>query len=347
MRFHVISLPHTNTTRAYDWCAYTGKVRKFCDMMTARGHTVYLYAGEDNEANVAELIPCITRHEQEQFFPEGMAEFIPGLPYWTLMNSHAIAAIQGRAEVHDVVCHIAGLCQQPIAQALPGMLHVEFGIGYGGTFADFRVFESYAWMHTVYGHQQGTHSADGRYYDAVIPNYFDVNDFTFQAEKGDYFMYLGRLIDRKGVQVAADVCKHLDARLVVAGDGPNPPNYGELVGLVGVERRAELLAGAKALFVPTQYVEPFGGVAIEAMLSGTPVIPTDWGAFTETVSQGETGFRCRTLAEFVDAARHVGDLDPCIIAKKASRYSMEVVGEEYETYFDRLAGLWGTGWSAL
>lgn len=347
MNFHVVSLPHTQTTKAYDWCAYTAKVRKFCQMMTARGHTVYLYSGDENEAPCTEHISCITKEEQARFFPTGMADFIPGQPYWTVMNGRAAAEIAKRANPRDFVLVIGGYAQKPIADMLPQMMCVEFGIGYGGTFADYRVFESYAWMHTVYGHQQGTHTADGRYYDVVIPNYFDADDFTFQAEKDDYYLFLGRLINRKGVQVAADVCKHLDARLIVAGEGPEPPDYGERVGLVGVEERAKLLAGAKALFVPTQYIEPFGGVAIEAMLSGTPVITTDWGAFTETVSHGETGFRCRTLAEFVDAARHVGSLDPHVISKKAQRYTLPVVAEEYETYFHRLEGMWGLGWSAL
>jgi hypothetical protein len=48
------------------------------------------------------------------------------------------------------------------------LLAVEFGIGYPGSFAKYRVFESYAWMHTTYGAQRGA-DIDGVWYDAVIP----------------------------------------------------------------------------------------------------------------------------------------------------------------------------------
>ena len=65
MRFHVVSLPHTNTTLAYSACAYTEKGRKFCVMMhELLGHDVYLYGGEDNEAPCTEAISCISADER-------------------------------------------------------------------------------------------------------------------------------------------------------------------------------------------------------------------------------------------------------------------------------------------
>ena len=41
-----------------------------------------------------------------------------------------------------------------------------------------------------------------------------------------------------------------------------------------VEGRRKLMAEAAAFICPTQYVEPFGNVAVEAQMSGTPVITT-------------------------------------------------------------------------
>jgi glycosyltransferase involved in cell wall biosynthesis len=155
------------------------------------------------------------------------------------------------------------------------------------------------------------------------------------------------LIERKGYQIAVDVCKHLGKRLIIAGHG-TPPEYGEYVGVVGTEERAKLMGGAIATFTPTIYVEPFGTVAVEAMACGSPVISTDWGAFTETVIHGVTGFRCRTMQEFVDAAEQAKTLDRNLIGEYSkNRYGLDTVGLMYQTYFTRLQSLWGRGFYEL
>ena len=105
------------------------------------------------------------------------------------------------------------------------------------------------------------------------------------------------------------------------------------------------MGNAIATFVPTQYIEPFGNVNIESQACGTPVITTDWGAFTETVIQGVTGYRCRTFDEFCKAAENSVNLDPKIIRKHAiSKYSVDNIRYEYDKYFKRLYTLWGNGW---
>jgi len=352
MRFHVVALPHTHVTDAFSACAFTMKVKNFCRMMTERGHEVVLYAGEQNAAPVTEHVVCIDEaaraaHVGDRHYTE--APWEPLSPAWTVFLANAIDGIRARAGQRDFICLIGGYAQKAISDAFPAHLCVEIGVGYGGCVLPFKIFESYAWMHTVYGARSmnAPCAVDGAWYDAVIPGYLDPAEFPYRGRhrrEHDYYLFVGRLIDRKGYRVAQEVCEKLGKRLVLAGPGEHH-GYGEFVGVVGPEERGRLMAGARALFAPTTYIEPFGNVAIEAMACGTPVIATDWGAFTETVVDGVTGYRCRSFAEFIQAAKAAPHLDPQVIRRHILRhYSLGVIGAQYERYFERLSTLWGQGW---
>lgn len=330
MRFHVVSLPHTQTTKAYSACAYTQKVIGFCKMMMGKGHEVFLYSGTMNEA------PC-TKHICVMYYPPKLeghyvnASFDKETDYWKFFNKVAINCIEETIQSKDFICLIAGTCHKPIADAFPEHMSVEFGVGYSGIFSKYKVFESYAWMHCNYGP-----NADGQWFDAVIPNYLDPIDFTFSEEKENYYVYLGRKIDRKGYKIAQEVCDKLGKKLIIKG----PPD-----DTIGPEERSQLLSKAQALFCPTIYIEPFGTVTAEAMMCGTPVITTDWGAFTENNIPDVTGYRCRTFSEFCKATEDVLKLDKKTIRDYAmSKFSLDVVANQYEQYFNRLNTLWGKGW---
>lgn len=350
MRFHVCGLPHTSVTLAYTACAFTERVRKFCTMMHGLGHEVFLYAGPDaTDAKVTEFIPCITEERRAeacggQHFVH--ASFDNSRPHWRMFNANAIAEIGKRIQPRDFICIIGGLAHKPILDAFPHHMGVEFSIGYGGNFAPYRIWESYAWMHTCYGAQSGgdPNTIDGRWFDAVIPGSFDPADFPFQAAKDDYCVFLGRLTPRKGIGVAVEACRRLGMRLVIAGQG-DAPDYGEHVGVVGPEERGRLLAGARAAFVCASYIEPFGNAAVEAQLCGTPVLASPWGAMTETVEDGKTGFLCHTLAEFMGGVKLCSALSPAYIRDWAVRlYSTDMIALKYQRHFERLASLWREGW---
>jgi glycosyltransferase involved in cell wall biosynthesis len=352
VRFHVVSLPHTQTTLDFTACAFTEKVRKFAVMMKSLGHTVYVYSGDKNEAPCDEHIQCFTEKERLAACDGGhytMASFDDSKPHWIKFNQAVIKELRNRLEDKDFICVIGGYSHRSIAHAYPNHMTVEFGIGYPGTFAKYRVFESYAWMHTVYGAQSNGNpaAADGRFYDAVIPAYIEPELFPFVEEPDDYYLFMGRLIERKGYEIAAEACKRTGSRLIVAGQG-RPPSYGEYVGVVGKEKRAELFGRAIASFAPTVYVEPFGTVVIESQACGTPTITTDWGAFTETVVNGFNGQRCRTLKDFMEAVEKCKSLDRKKIHRHAvETYGLPSVALRYEDYFSRLLTLWGDGWYSV
>lgn len=347
MRFHVVSLPHTQTTLDYTSCAFTEKVRRFAMMMKRLNHTVYLYSGEFNTVVVDEHIPCITEEMREQslngtHYTQG--SFDASLPHWIHFNGTVIREMSTRIQERDFICLIGGYSQKPIADAFPAHITVEFGIGYPGTFAKYRVFESYAWMHSIYAQHRSAADVDGNFFDTVIPGYLEPEMFPLTEKKQDYYLFIGRLIDRKGYRIAQEVCQRLGKRLILAGAGEQH-GYGEFVGVVGPEERAKLYGGAIATFVPTLYIEPFGNVVIESHMCGTPTITTDWGAFTETNVEGVTGYRCRTLKEFMKAAVDCVGMDPVRIrATAVNRYSLEAIAPRYHAYFQRLETLWDKGW---
>lgn len=351
--FHLVGLPHTNVSNEHSSCAFNQKVKKFGQMMKSLGHTVYLYSSEFfDESSCTTHITCITEEERVACLNGKhytKASFDYSLPHWKKFNSIAIDGIKLRIQHKDIICVIGGLAHKEIADAFPNNMTVEFGIGYSGTFSKYRVFESYAWMHTIYGQQYGAQAAHGNFFDDVIPSYFDISEFPMVETKNDYFLFIGRITEDKGYRIAIEACKALNKRLIIAGSGQSP-DWGEYVGEVDSVRRGELMSRAKAVFVPSTYIEPFGSVAVEAQLCGTPVICTDWGALTETVIEGVTGYRCRTLKEFVDATKSadLGELNYQTIRDWAvAHYSLEVVAEQYQDYFDRLLTLYDNGWYQL
>ena len=179
-------------------------------------------------------------------------------------------------------------------------------------------------------------------------------NFEFSDTKDDYYLFVGRLIYRKGLDVAVEVTKQLGKKLIVAGQGSliNPNErlnitdpHVEHIGSVGPEERSKLMSRARAVFAPTYYIEPFGGVAVEAQMCGTPVITSDFGAFTETVLHGVTGYRCRTLDDFVFASENVDKLSYSTIRQWAvNNYSMDRIKLMYDEYFHKVYDIWKKGW---
>lgn len=347
MRFHVIALPHTQVTKEFAVDAFTEKVRRFSTMMFERNHEVFLYAGEVSEAKSTEHVVCISESQRKRAVGENHyvnASYDPNSEHWQIFNSNVIAELRKRIQPHDFICLTGGVAQKPIADAFPDHISVEYGVGYPGSFAKYRVFESYSWMHSIYAGYKNPGDVNGNFFDDVIPGFLEPEMFPFIEEPSDYFLYIGRVTERKGVKIAAEVCEKLGKRLLIAGPG-EPPNYGEYLGPVGTDERAQLMGNAIAVFAPTIYIEPFGYVVIEAQMCGTPTITTDWGAFVETNINGLTGYRCRMFSEFLNAAELVSTLDRKTIHDHAMKnYEINVIAEKYEKYFERLLKLWGNGW---
>lgn len=355
MRFQVLALPNVQTTRAYSLDGFCMATIRFCRLLKSLGHHVTLYASEENEAECDELVQVITKEEQTTFLeglkgdptPYQYAYIEEWSPIWQLANIRMVKELAKRKRPRDFLCLIGGASQKPVADAHPDLMCVEHSIGYQASFAPYRVFESRAWQHTTYAAQN---IGDVRFFDTVIPCFYDPSEFPFQAKKEPFALYVGRLIPRKGLEIACRAAQAAGVPLKVIGHGDKSlvTHGAEYLGALDIDTRNQWMARASVVLTPTVYIEPFNQVAVEAQMCGTPVVATDLGGFTETIEQGVSGFRCHTLGEFAQGIRDAQTLDPHVIRARAERlYSLDAVAPQYQAYFDRLSLLWGDGWASL
>jgi len=357
MRLHVLSVPHTSTTEAHSYCAFTSDVRDFCTMMTLRGHDVFLYAGPDNEALCTEHIPLVTHEWQlEHFgefdhgrlFPHDI--FAPSKTWNRQWNIYATEQIKERIEPGDVLLTILGVTfAETIDEIAKTNTVAEMYVGYPTEQRHTRYCN-----YVSYAHRNYCEGWDRRCFldwpNSVVANPFPLpNDVHFND--GGYLLFVGRKNESKGLHIANDIAIRTGIPLVVAGQGPNDLcraaryAYGVVTG--GVKKA--LIEGAHAVLVPSIYGEPFGKIVAEANLLGTPVITSDFGAFSETVVDGFNGQRCRTMREFLDATQMAFAPPEAIAQVAANTWAYDAVGDgrpglEMEKWLTRLtADSWYAG----
>lgn len=118
--------------------------------------------------------------------------------------------------------------------------------------------------------------------------------------------YAGRLVAEKGVDVLIHAFSEIvdrlpQARLLIAGAGPERDALVELIKYLGLDQRASILgqlnssemeaafSGGWVHAVPSVCAESFGLSAAEAMMRGTAVVGSRTGGLMEIISESDTG----------------------------------------------------------
>jgi glycosyltransferase involved in cell wall biosynthesis len=186
-----------------------------------------------------------------------------------------------------------------------------------------------------------------------IENGVNLVDLRPRADKGDYVVALGRICPEKGFHLAVEAAKMAGCDLLLGGElfpyrdhrryfddvlAPRLDERRRFLGPLGRAKKAELLARARALAVPSLVPETSSLAAMEALGSGTPVVAHDVGALPHIVEHGKTGFIVSGVPEMAAAFALVHDIDPSVCRRAAeARFGVDRMTREYLELYARVA----------
>ena len=161
-----------------------------------------------------------------------------------------------------------------------------------------------------------------RYYEReseVVHPPVDVDTFVPQQERGDFWVYVGRLSAYKRADIAVRAFARLGMRLIVVGEGRErgalegiardesgrPMGNIAFAGHLDDATLRQLLGAARGLIFPAE--DDFGIVCVEALASGAPVVALAAGGAPEIVRDGIDGALVATADSdaFADAVLRV------------------------------------------
>lgn len=339
---HILSNPMGVTHPDFVMDSFNSVILNFISGMKNYGYNLIHYGHEKSKVD-CEHITVITE-DQNKIETFDTNEIIENYKLINIFSNRVNEELTNRKKSNDIVLCFLGRWNQNSVNNHSDIFIIEPSIGYSpsATFAPYKVFSSYASMHFYYGMNHNLYNPS--WYDDVIPNSFNPDHFQFCKDKEDYFVYLGRMDSTKGIDVCIQLANHIQTKLVIASPGnlknlgyDTIPKYVEHIGYCDFEKRKNILSKAKFLISPSYYIEPFGNIVVESLMSGTPVITTDWGGFVDTCIPGVTGYRCRSFPEFIDAAQNINKISNQTCRDYAiNNFSIQSVAKKYDNYFQKI-----------
>jgi len=209
-------------------------------------------------------------------------------------------------------------------------------------------------------------TACSNYISQQIKNDCDVTTIYNGVELSDYLynpkvdadaplIFLGRIQQEKGTDIAIDVALRTNRKLIIAGNIPHEARHQQYfeekikpqidgkqiiyIGAVNNTQKNELLGNAAALLMPVTWDEPFGIVMTEALACGTPVIGFARGAVPEVITNNVNGFVCTNTDKMVDAVNNISAIDRNTCRKIAEeKFSSGLLVAQYEALYKKITG---------
>ena len=135
---------------------------------------------------------------------------------------------------------------------------------------------------------------------AYIPNYVDASRFEPQFSPGGYFLYFGRLAPEKGVGTLLRAASKAGVALKLAGTGPDDESLralnvelgspGEFLGYQGGTALWDLIRGARAVVLPSEWYENAPMSLLESFALGKTALGARIGGIPEMIDEGVNGW---------------------------------------------------------
>lgn len=191
----------------------------------------------------------------------------------------------------------------------------------------------------------------------VVPNGVDVDAFT-QGAGGEDLVWVGRMVREKGADLAISAARASGLSLSLVGplsdrewfDSSIAPELGPSVTYAGhLDHRETALAlgSAATTLVTPRWDEPFGLVAVESALTGTPVVAIGRGGLLEVVHErmgvlvSPSEDRENLSADLAQGIRSARQLPRRGVRETASRhFSAEAMAAAYEAVYEEAMATW-------
>ncbi|HPA18088.1 MAG TPA: glycosyltransferase family 4 protein [Verrucomicrobiae bacterium] len=174
----------------------------------------------------------------------------------------------------------------------------------------------------------------------ALRHFWNARPAASRAGDDGHYLFLGRLIPEKGVDVLldawAEVRRALGPKtptLYICGAGQAAERIARAAstdpairapGVARGEEKERLLGGCRGVIVPSLWWEPLGFVVYEAYEHGKPVLAAASGGLVETVIDGETGW-LHAPGDSGTLAKHVIALE----SKPEDRARMGLAGRRW------------------
>ncbi len=200
--------------------------------------------------------------------------------------------------------------------------------------------------------------------DTVIIPYGVIVPKKQEYKKKKYILFVGRLVERKGVEYLIKAMKTVKKEYIlkIVGSGPiinklreivkfeQLSNRVEFLGKVNNEKLVELYQDASVFVLPAIYdskgdTEGLGMVLVEAMCYNTPVIATGIGGITDIIIDKETGLfskekNCYDIAEKINLILSDNKLEERLTDNAynyiVDRFSIKNINKKFQDVYEKI-----------